>query len=81
MEESRNIYDILSKIEWEGGIDAVLDYGMRNIDEYDVPGELKEQWAEMCDAYAEFETLRDEMDRALSRFEIEYGEKNPTEEY
>lgn len=57
MQESRNIYDLLSKIDWEGGIYEVLDYGERDIDDYDVSDELKEAWADMADAYSEFETM------------------------
>lgn len=56
MQESRNIYDLLSKIDWEGGIAEVLDYGERDIDDYEVSDELKEAWADMADAYSEFET-------------------------
>ena len=56
MQESSNIYDLLGKIDWEGGIVGVLEYGERDIEEYAVSDELKEAWADMADAYSEFET-------------------------
>lgn len=75
MTESRNIYDILSKIDWEGGIPAVLDYGMRDIEEYDVPDSLKEVWEDMAAAYEEFESCMEdvyaEMHKAQNRAEEE----------
>ena len=55
MRESRNVYDLLSKIDWEGGITGILEYGERDIEDYDVPDDLKEAWADMAEAYAEFE--------------------------
>lgn len=55
MTESNNVYDILAKIDWEGGIPAVLEWGMREIEEYDVPDSLKDAWADMASVYAEFE--------------------------
>lgn len=75
MTESRNIYDVLSKIDWEGGIPAVLEWGMRDIEEYDVPDSLKEAWEDMATAYAEFEGCMEdvyaEMHKAQNREEEE----------
>lgn len=73
MAESDNIYDLLSKIDWEGGITSVLDWGMRNIDDYDVPETLKEAWADMVSVYEEFEGVMEdvyaEMHKAQNRAE------------
>ena len=75
MTESNNIYDILAKIDWEGGIPAVLEWGMRDLEEYDVPDSLKDAWADMADVYAEFEGLMKdvyaEMHKAENRAEEE----------
>lgn len=61
MTESNNIYDILAKIDWEGGIPAVLEWGMRDIEEYDVPDSLKDAWVDMAYAYAEFEGMMEDV--------------------
>lgn len=75
MTESNNIYDILAKIDWEGGIPAVLEWGMRDIEEYDVPDSLKDAWADMAQVYEEFEALMEdvyaEMHQAQNRAEEE----------
>ena len=69
MTESNNIYDLLSKIDWEGGITGVLDYGMRDIDNYDVPDSLKDVWADMVAVYAEFEGCMEDVYAELHRAE------------
>lgn len=69
MTESRNIYDLLSKIDWEGGITGVLDYGMRDIDNYDVPDSLKDAWADMVAVYAEFEGCMEDVYAELHKAE------------
>lgn len=75
MKESYNIYDLLSKIDWEGGITSVLEYGVRDIDEYDVPEELKEAWAEMSEAYADFEVIETTVLELLNKTENTYNEE------
>lgn len=74
MTESRNIFDLLAKIEWEGGVYAVLEYGLHNIDDYDVPDELKEAWDDMVSLFGEFEGLVEDVYALLSRFENQYNE-------
>jgi hypothetical protein len=78
MDESRNIYDLLGKIEWEGGIYEVLDYGLHVIDDYDVPDSLKEKWEEMDDAFCEFMGLMNDVQAELSDAETNYSN---TKEY
>lgn len=75
MNESRNIYDLLGKIDWEGGITGILDYGERSIEEYDVPDELKEAWEEMASVYGDFETELDNVMDKLDKFVAQYGEE------
>jgi len=55
MRESNNITDLLAKIDWEGGIPELLDYGVRSIDEFDVSDELKDAWDEMVSYFLDFE--------------------------
>ncbi len=69
MTESNNVFDILSKIDWEGGIPAVLEWGMRDIDSYDVPDTLKEAWADMATVYAEFEGCMEDVYAELHKAE------------
>lgn len=73
MDESHNIYDLLGKIEWEGGLYEVLVYGLHVIDDYDVPDSLKEKWEEMDDAFFELLGLMDDVQDELSNAEIHYS--------
>lgn len=73
MQESRNIYDLLSKIDWEGGVPEVLDYGVRSIDEYDVPDELKDAWDEMADFYADFESCLENVWNLINQAEQDFN--------
>jgi hypothetical protein len=75
MTESRNIFDLLGKIDWEGGITGILDYGERNIDDYDVPDALKEAWSDMADRYGDFETEMDNVMDVLDRCAVQYNEQ------
>jgi hypothetical protein len=75
MRESSNIFDLLSKIDWEGGIAAVLEYGLREIEDYEVPEALKEAWAEMADCFAEFELLEETVADMLHKAETKYNEE------
>lgn len=73
MKESLNIYDLLSKIDWEGGITGILDYGERNIEEYDVPDVLKDAWDEMEGFYSDFEGAMGTVQELLEETEIKYN--------
>lgn len=73
MSESRNIFDLLAKIEWEGGITGILDYGERDIEDYDIPDELKEAWAEMAERYADFESEMEIVSDLLNHYEHKYN--------
>jgi len=46
--------DLYGKIEWEGGMLAVLEYG---VGPEDVPEQLKELWTVASHQYAELEAL------------------------
>lgn len=74
MTESRNIFDLLGKIEWEGGITGALDYGERDIEEYDVPDDLKDAWADMAECYSDFETEMENVSSLLNYYETMYNE-------
>jgi hypothetical protein len=75
MTQSRNIYDLFSKIEWEGSIADTIEYGVRNIDAFDVPDELKEAWEEMVDFFDEFhhaqELVEDLLEAVLVKYETD----------
>jgi hypothetical protein len=75
MRESRNIFDLLGKIDWEGGIASVLEYGLQDIEEYDVPEVLKDAWADMADVYAEFELAQEAVADLLHKAEYRYNEE------
>lgn len=75
MRESRNIYDLLSKIDWEGGITEVLDYGIRDIEEYDVSDDLKEAWEDMEDFYTDFENALAKVYDLMRAEEREFDER------
>lgn len=75
MRESSNIFDLLSKIDWEGGIVGVLQYGERDIEDYDVPDALKEAWAEMAECFAEFELLEETVADMLHKAETKYNDE------
>lgn len=75
MKESYNIFDLVAKIDWEGGIQAVLEYGLREIDDYDVPETLKEAWAEMAEHFTEFEVLASIVSGMLHQAETTYDEE------
>ena len=47
MSES-NINDLLEKIDWEEGISGAVENGLTDIEDYDVPEDLKDAWEEMA---------------------------------
>jgi hypothetical protein len=51
--------DILAKIDWEGGMCEVLEYGLMDLEDYDVPDDLKTAWAEMAELYSDFSGMAD----------------------
>lgn len=50
--------DFLGKVEWEGGIDEALDYGLRASDLDGSDPELSEAWATLERLHAEGEKAR-----------------------
>lgn len=74
MQESLNIYDLLGHIDNEGGLHAILDWGLENIDNYDVPDELKEAWDELASVFGDFDSECMNVYRLLSKYEREYDE-------
>lgn len=75
MEDLMNVHELLGKIDYEGGYTDALDYGIR-INEYDIPKEIQQLWAEMREAYLSFAEIRDELDSKLE----EYADTVPFEE-
>lgn len=75
MNESRNIFDLLGKIDWEGGITGILDYGERKIDDYEVPDDLKEAWEDMADRYSDFEDEMEKVMDLLNTYVLQYNEE------
>jgi len=68
-----NVHDLEGKIDWEGGFFSALEYGI-DIDEYDVPESLKEEWDELA-------MLFGDCLQAISRVEEEIQlAKQPKEE-
>lgn len=58
------VHELLGKIDYEGGMASAIDYGI-HIEEYDIPKNLKNDWAEMVDAYQAFAELRDSLEAEL----------------
>lgn len=65
-----DIYDLESKIDWEGGYSSAIEYGI-DIDDYDVPEDLKEKWEEMVSLYSEYATVADEVDYMIRQVKKE----------
>lgn len=56
--EYKNKHDLLGSIEWEGGLWALIaEYGMQEVENYDVPDSVKDLWAEAADMASELEEL------------------------
>lgn len=68
-----NINDLVEKIEWEGGIAGALDYGFTDIDDYDVPDELKDSWADMAVAWEDFTAQRYTVSTLLNDYTSKYN--------
>lgn len=58
------VHDLIDKIDYEGGMSSAIDYGIR-IEEYAIPKNLKNDWAEMVEAYQAFAELRDSLEAEL----------------
>lgn len=81
MEESQNVFDLLGKIEWEGGMmELITGYGMSDIDEYNVPEHLKEMWEEVATAAGSVAEDMDELYHAINTYATKYGNKELDEE-
>lgn len=74
MEQKQNIWDLEGKIDWEGGYEAALEYGI-SIDEYEVPESLKEAWDELEEAHGEFLVAVNNV-----QYEIDKAKSGPLEE-
>jgi hypothetical protein len=55
--------DVRDKVDWEGGIDAALQWGLTY--EKIQAGPLRDAWREMELAWTEFDELRNEVDKLL----------------
>jgi hypothetical protein len=74
MTESLNIYDLLSHIENEGGLHALLAWGLDEIDNYDVPDDLKEAWDDLNMVFTDFDKECERVYRLLNKYERIYDE-------
>lgn len=53
---------LAQKMDWEGGAEALADYGGRSeLDSYDVPESCREAWRNFCDA---LDKLYEELNKA-----------------
>ena len=64
--------DFAAKVEWEGGVEGALEYGLKHTD-LD-PGdesvaELRAKWRELEEIYGELEALSDEAARILDEIQ------------
>ncbi len=57
-----NLEDLAAKIEWEGGFEGALDYGIKP---EDVPEEIRPLWQRAVDAHRELEKVWDELEKVL----------------
>jgi len=81
MEESRNVYDLLGKIEWEGGMFELINgYGMTSIEDYDVPDELKDEWEEVSEIMGSIGSDLDTLYHKISIYATKYGNKETENE-
>jgi Na+/phosphate symporter len=62
--ELETIWDLEGKIDWEGGYDEAISYGIK-IDDYDVSEELKEAWDNMVSLYGDYEEAVDLVDELI----------------
>jgi hypothetical protein len=49
---SVTVDEFVAKVEWEGGIEPALDYGLKEDDIPDEAAELKAAWKELREAWA-----------------------------
>ena len=59
MKEYKNKNDLLQELDWaEGGLyELISNQGIRGIENYDVPDEVKEMWEEASSLIEDFENL------------------------
>lgn len=77
MQESKNRYDLLSHIDWEGGMwNFIVNYGMPDVDSYEVSDEIKEKWEEAASLAYEVDELFSEIFTLLNT-----GEEEDDDEY
>jgi len=69
--------DLANKIEWEGGILEVIDYGLGPDDLDDSDSGLKFAWVALCRAYPSVEELRQEVMDRLPDPELEEENYDP----
>lgn len=53
----KNRADLFGKVEWEGGMEAALEYGLRLKDLPQDDDELRDAWADMERAWLAYEPL------------------------
>lgn len=67
----QTLEDLVAKIDWEGGLDSALSYGVSSED-YELPDDVAEKLDELVDFHEEFETLAAEFWSLVRAHGVEY---------
>ncbi len=59
--------EFMNKIQWEGGIEEAIEYGLSSDDIPESETDARELWESMIDAYDEFSVLKDEFNSKYGR--------------
>ena len=74
MQASHNIYDLLSVIDDADGLYELVRDGMENIDGYDVPDDLKEEWDNISYAVLDVKVTMERFTHLLNTYARYYDE-------
>lgn len=66
-----NLEDFVSKIDWEGGLDGALSYGLTTSD-YEIPKEIQDKWAELQEIHSDFEAEAAEFWSLCEQYGVDY---------
>lgn len=67
----QTLEDLVAKIDWEGGLDSALSYGVSS-DDYELPDDVAEKLDELVDFHEEFETLEAEFWSLVRKHGVEF---------
>jgi hypothetical protein len=68
--------DLLSKIEWEGGVIAALEYGIKTVDMPEGDTELEQAWRKLEDAWNALDPIVDTVEKL-----VEAGVVKPSQSF